>query len=62
MTLTDEENGVAYIRFVDGKYHAHEFYAVFYHGVLQPTRFASWTEAREHFVALLNLEIEGGPA
>lgn len=59
--MTEEENGVAHVRFMEGKFKPREFYAVFFRGAMQPTQFYSWTEAREHLVALLNKEIEEQP-
>jgi hypothetical protein len=52
-------DGVAWIR--PGGGDSREFYGVFYEGVLQPEVFATWMEAREHFVALLQQKIEAQP-
>lgn len=62
MTLTENDNGVARVRLSDNAFDPREFYAVFYHGVMQPTIFKSWLEAREHLVTLLYAVIEGEPA
>ena len=62
MTLTKNDNGVAHVRLSDSAFNPREFYAVFYRGVMQPTIFNSWLEAREHLVTLLYAVIEKEPA
>jgi hypothetical protein len=60
--MPEEVHGAAHVRFSENEFNPREFYAVFFNGVLQPTQFKSWSEAREHFVTLLYKVIEAQPA
>lgn len=42
-------HGVALVKVSSGPLNPREFYGVFFHGVLQPKSFASWTDAHAHF-------------
>lgn len=51
-------HGVALIKVSTGILDPAEFYAVFMHGVLQPTRFQNWNTARAMFERTCERELE----